>query len=195
MSSGTVAKYVADTAFSFTLAGNTGISPFLCMFLIGMVGRFQPEYLNLGDTMHTIMASWPSLVFWGISSVLELVGKCVPVIDQIMDSVEAFIVPVLSTLGSFSAMNSFGDVVDIAVGEDDGNAAGDDVRRGLTTSTESIASTTIAFLQFLLVFFGVILALSLHFLKMLIRLIGEGCLTQVSNVWFVTIILYTNLCI
>ena len=41
------------------------------------------------------MSSWPSLVFWGISTILELVGKCVPFIDQMMDTVEAFIVPVL----------------------------------------------------------------------------------------------------
>ena len=90
-----VAKLIANTAFSFTLSGNSGISPFLTMFLIGMAGRISPEYLNLDETMNKLMSSWPSLTFWGISTILELVGKCVPFIDQMMDTVEAFIVPVL----------------------------------------------------------------------------------------------------
>lgn len=39
------------------------------------------------------MSSWPGLTMWGIMTVLELVGKCVPVIDQMVDSVEVFVVP------------------------------------------------------------------------------------------------------
>ena len=93
--SGEVAKFIANTAFSFTLSGNSGISPFLTMFLIGMAGKIQPEYLNLDETMNKIMSSWPSLIFWGITTVLEFVGHCVPVIDQMVDTAEAFIVPVL----------------------------------------------------------------------------------------------------
>ncbi len=90
-----VINYVANTAFSLTLAGNSGISPFLTMALIGLAGKIQPEYLNLDDTMKWIMTSWPSLCFWCAMTVLETVGKCVPIIDQIMDTAEAFIVPVL----------------------------------------------------------------------------------------------------
>lgn len=90
-----VAKFVANTAFSLTLSGNSGISPFLTMFLIGVAGKVQPEYLNLDETMEKIMTSWPSICFWTVATILESVGKCVPVIDQMMDSFEAFIVPVL----------------------------------------------------------------------------------------------------
>ena len=70
---------IANTAFSLTLSGNSGISPFLTMFLIGMVGKIQPEYLNLDETMEKIMTSWPSLTFWSIMTILETIGKCVPV--------------------------------------------------------------------------------------------------------------------
>ena len=93
--SGEVGKFIANTAFSFTLSGNSGISPFLTMFLIGIAGKIQPEYLNLDETINKIMTSWPSLSLWGIATILELVGKCVPVLDQAMDSVEVFIVPIL----------------------------------------------------------------------------------------------------
>ncbi len=68
------------------------------MFLIGWAGRLKPEYINLEDSMEKIMTSWPSLCLWTIATILETVGKCVPVVDEIMDSVEAFIVPFLVRL-------------------------------------------------------------------------------------------------
>lgn len=42
------------------------------------------------------------------------------------------------------------------------------------------------FFRVVLVFFGIMLALSIHFLKMLVRLFGEGCLTQCITVLEVT---------
>ena len=65
------------------------------MFLIGLVGKIQPEYLNFDKNMEKIMTSWPSICFWTVMTILESVGKCVPVIDQVIDSAETFIVPVL----------------------------------------------------------------------------------------------------
>ena len=39
------------------------------------------------------MSSYAGLTLWSIMTVLEFVGKCVPVIDQMVDSVEVFVVP------------------------------------------------------------------------------------------------------
>ena len=48
------------------------------------------------------MSSWAGLTVWSIMTVLEFVGKCVPVIDQMVDSVEVFVVPwIVSTLARF----------------------------------------------------------------------------------------------
>lgn len=102
-----VTTVVANTSFALTLSGNSGISPFLTMLLIGVAGKIQPEYLNLDDTMNKIMTSWPSLCFWSIMTLLETIGKCVPVIDQMMDSAEAFIVPILVSLSVSILMKSF----------------------------------------------------------------------------------------
>lgn len=203
-----VTTAVANTAFSLTLSGNSGISPFLTMFLIGMVGKIQPESLNLGETMDKIMTSWPSLVFWSVMTVLESVGKCVPVLDQIMDSAEAFIVPILSTLGSLSAFGSFNGSFDAdsdGNGDGDGNSTNsqevnngdynaDDYNRmralSSASSTSPVANGAMIFLQIVLVIFGIILAISIHFFKMLIRLLGEGCLTQC-----ITVLEATTVCI
>jgi membrane protein implicated in regulation of membrane protease activity len=50
-------------------------------------------------------------------------------------------------------------------------------------SNSTIASGISTFVRVILVFIGAVLALSIHFCKMLIRLLGEGCLT-----WLITII-------
>lgn len=39
------------------------------------------------------MSSYAGLTLWSVMTVLEFVGKCVPVIDQMVDSVEVFVVP------------------------------------------------------------------------------------------------------
>lgn len=184
-----ITNLIANTAFSFTLSGNSGISPFLTMFLIGIAGKISPEYLNLDETMSKIMTSWPSLLFWSITTILESVGKCVPVLDQIMDSVEAFIVPVLSTLGTCSAFGSFDSDSDSSTASNNNEDNGDRKLRGLSTeSTSSIAHGINTFFRIILVFFGIILALSIHFFKMMIRLLGEGCLTQCITVLEATIV-------
>jgi hypothetical protein len=84
---------ISSTAFSFTLSGNSGISPFLTMLLIGITQKMSPESFNMSETMEKIMSSWLGLTFWGVMTVLEFVGKCVPVVDQMVDSVEVFVVP------------------------------------------------------------------------------------------------------
>ena len=84
---------ISSTAFSLTLSGNSGISPFLTMLLIGITQKISPESFNMSETMEKIMSSWGGLTVWSIMTVLEFVGKCVPVIDQMVDSVEVFIVP------------------------------------------------------------------------------------------------------
>lgn len=63
------------------------------MLLIGVTQRISPESFNMGETMEKIMSSWPGLTLWGVMTVVEFVGKCVPVVDQIVDSVEVFVVP------------------------------------------------------------------------------------------------------
>lgn len=60
---------------------------------------------------------------------------------------------------------------------------GNKALRGRTlVSTSSVAAGMRHFFQVILVFCGMVLALSLHFLKMLIRLLGEGCLTQLITI-------------
>lgn len=134
----------------------------------------------MGETLESIVASWPGLLFLGIMTVLEFVSKCVPVLDEIVDSFMVWIVPFMSILGTLSTMglvtmNSSGD----------GSGADDDQGRRLNA-----ASGALLFLQILLICFGIVLALSMHLTKMFVRLLGVGWLTGILTVveagWCIT---------
>lgn len=151
--------WISTTAVSFTVSGNTGVCPFLSLFIVGVLEKVDPTLLNMDGTIEWILSSWFSIVILGILTILEFVGKCVPVIDTIIDSAMTVVVPIFSILGSLS---TFG-LLNAANGEVDT----DQGRRQL-----SIASGALIFLQIVVLGVGVILALSMHAVKMLVRLIG-----------------------
>jgi len=155
--------WMSTTALSFIISGNTGVSPFMSLFLVGILAKTNPDLLQMDGTIQWILSSWFSIVIWGILMVLEFVGKCIPVVDEIIDSAMTFVVPIFSILGS---MSTFGLFTAVNNGEslEDWNDQGH--------RTLSIASSALLFLQFLIVGIGIILALCMHGIKMLVRLIG-----------------------
>jgi hypothetical protein len=168
---------LSAAAVSFTVAGNTGVAPFLSLFLVGVIERFDPNALNMGGSIEALLSSWPSLVLLGIMTILEFVSMCVPVVDEIVDSVMIFLIPLMSTLGSMSTFGLFEQA-----------AEADADHRNL-----SAASGALIFFQVCVVGIGIVLALAIHALKMLVRLIGEGwltnCLTVIETTWIVTTII------
>eukprot|EP00173_Palmaria_palmata_P001155 Plantae.Rhodophyta-Palmaria_palmata.ctg16171.p1 GENE.Plantae.Rhodophyta-Palmaria_palmata.ctg16171~~Plantae.Rhodophyta-Palmaria_palmata.ctg16171.p1 ORF type:complete len:220 (-),score=40.84 Plantae.Rhodophyta-Palmaria_palmata.ctg16171:43-669(-) len=88
-----------------------------------------------------------------------------------VDSVMTFIVPFLSVIGSVSTFGLFPDADQSSVGE-----------RQLSFGSNSL----LAF-QVFLAAVGVVIALTLHFFKMLVRLLGEGwltgCLAILEDMW------------
>jgi hypothetical protein len=172
--------WLSATAVSFTVAGNTGVAPFLSLFLVGLIERVNPDILNMGGPIETLISSWPSLVILLILTILEFVSMCVPVVDQIVDSVMAFVIPLMSTIGSLSTFGLFDSAQEAAEGSDESHRL------------LSAASGALLFFQIIIVLTGIVLALALHALKMLIRILGEGwltnCLTVLETVWIVTTI-------
>lgn len=134
--------------------------------MVGCIERIDPDLLNMDGTMETVLSSWLGLVVLGIASVLEFVGNCVPVVDEIIDSVMSFVIPFMSVIGSMSTFGLFSQF------EGEGDAA-DQGNRMLGMD----GSGALLFFQIILVVCGVGLALALHLFKMLVRLMGEGCLT------------------
>jgi hypothetical protein len=152
--------WLTTTALSFTISGNSGVCPFLSLFLVGVIEKANPELLQMDGTIEWILSSWPSIIVWGTLMVLEFVGKCVPVVDAVIDSAMVFVLPIVSTLASLSTFGLFTIV-------NNGEAIQDEGRRSL-----SIVSGVLTFFQICIVVFGIILALCMHGMKMLLRLIG-----------------------
>lgn len=161
--------FLTSGAVSIVVGGNTGINPCLTLFLVGCIGKMDPTLLNMeGTTMETLLSSWLSLIVLGIFTVLEFVSMCVPVVDQIVDSIMTFVIPIMSVLGSLSTFGLF-------------NQIADEENRQL-----GVASGALVFFQIIIVLTGIGLALLLHLFKMIVRLFGEGCLTGVMTCLEVT---------
>ena len=173
--------FISSIALSFTVSGNTGIAPFLTLFIMGSIEKANPDILNMGESIEKIIASWYSISFLGILATLESIGHCVPVVDELMDSAVTFIIPIMSVLGSLS---TFG-VLKVV------EQANDDNQRELMMGT--LASGALITLQIAIVVIGIGLALSMHLFKMLLRLSGEGWLTQILTVFEISYVVITIL--
>merc|ERR1712241_475840 len=54
--------------------------------------------------MEVALASWWSIGILGLLTLGETIGKCIPAIDELIDSAEVFVVPVISVLASLATM-------------------------------------------------------------------------------------------
>ena len=99
-----ISKTIKAISTSFTVAGNIGISPFLTLFLLGIIERYDETLLNMNSGMENLLSSVTGLGFLGLLTIGEFIGKCIPIVDEMIDSVEIFIVPALSVLGSLATM-------------------------------------------------------------------------------------------
>ena len=168
--------WLSATAVSFIVAGNTGVGPFLSLFMVGLISKVNPDLLNTdGSVVGSILSSWPAIVGIGALTVMEIIGKCVPVVDEVADSVMAFALPVLSTLGSMSTFGLFNTA----------NSENSDINN----RELGVSSGFLVFFQIMVVMAGIVLAFSIHGLKMLVRLIGvgwlTGCLTVLEALWVI----------
>ena len=180
----TALEYVSASALSLTLAGNTGIGPFLTLFAVGVVEKYDPTLLHMEGWVEKILASWPGLVVFGALTVLEFVGKCVPVVDEVIDSALVFVQPILSVIGSSASFGLF------APGTTPDDGGGRRLAENDDAGDDDGSSGLLTFLKVMLCVFGVGLTLLVHLGKMVVRLMSEGCctgcITVVEETWVVT---------
>ena len=173
---------LVSSAVGLVMAGNSGVSSFLTLFLMGCLQKYDDSLLAMDETLENILASWPSLVVLGILTLLEFIAMCVPVVDEITDTALTFIVPIVSgiaTLGTFGLYNL----------NDNSEETGDSNRRQLGEVSDAFLTVW----QCTMVIFGVGLGLTMHLFKMLVRLIGEGWLTNILTIletsWTITTVI------
>ena len=128
-------------------------------------------YAAILDPLHGYSCPEPDYAtanLLGTMSIIELISKCVPVLDEIVDAIMVWIVPFMSILGTQSTMGLVN--LDASGTERDGanvDYVDEDGRRQL-----SVASGTLLFLQIILILFGICLALSMHLTTRFVRMIG-----------------------
>jgi len=193
-----ILDYMISSSVSLTVAGTTGISPFLTLFLLGIIEKSDPTVLNMSGVMNgtieTVLASWISIFVLGLLTIGDFVGKCVPFIDEAIDSIEVFVVPVLSVLGSLGTLGLLDlvakggdgdvDVVAIATGivsaavnstDGDNNSIEDTVFDVEGDSSTSSEPDFLMVLKGVVILLGIFLSLSIHIFKMIMRIIGLAC--------------------
>jgi len=190
MSGNPIYGYISSAAVSLTMAGNTGISPFLTLFLLGVIEMAEPALLNMGPTMELVLASWWSVGALGIFTIAEMVGKCIPAVDEAIDSAEVFVVPVISILATLATMGMFpvpeGSQEDAGLGQPINVAgvfagSGDDGNRYLQEELDpyqdanSFSEGFMTFTTITLVVLGMGLALAVHLFKMFLRVSSLMC--------------------
>ena len=192
-----------SSALSFAISGNCGISPFLTLFLVGCIEVTNPDLLTMSPRMENLISSWWTIAALGAMTVLEFSAKCIPFVDECIDSIIIWIVPVMSVLGTISTFGVYhfptietDDDEDVG-GYYDNNGGGggaeqyyfdqagfddnddDDARRRLTLIV-TLSNQSIT--QIVVLTIGIGLAVSVHMFKMLVRVFGETWLTKILTI-------------
>ena len=186
MSGNPLYDYISSAAVSMTMAGNTGISPFLTLFLLGLIELIKPELLNMDPKLENILASGWSIVIFAALAIAELVAKCIPALDEIIDSAEVFVIPLISILSTMATMGLLPGADGGGPQEDAGQGVNidaigmfyrDEDYRYLQEDIDEngFSEGFMNFTKFSLVIIGMGLALAMHILKMIIRVSSLVC--------------------
>jgi len=200
-------QYIGASALSVTLGGNSGVAPFLTLFIVGVIERVDPNLLNMEDWVSKAVASWPSIAVLGALTILELVAKCIPCVDTVYESIMAFVAPILSVFGSVSAFGLFNVVPQEQsrtlyaeynyYNTTDAHFHGENMEEHDQHRRLAERSGWLVFLQVMLCFVGIIVTILVHLFKLFMRVIGEGCctccITSVEYAWTVTSVIITIL--
>lgn len=180
-------------ALSFTVSGNSGISPFLTLLTLLAVNRVNPYFLNMKDYLQPVAEHWLTLLTMTGLTFIELIAKCIPCIDELVDSIVLFIIPFVSvastlcTFGMYSESNESTENISNYEREYYYNNIDDNVQNFYNENryqnlryrqlTVDFNVSALVIIQIISIILGIGLSICLHLFKMVVRLMGEGCLT------------------
>jgi hypothetical protein len=86
-----IAVLVVQIAMGISLAACAGLRAFLPLFVVGIFGRLG--VVPLLDSFEWL-ASWPALIVFGVAVVTEVLADKVPVVDNLLDTVQLGVKPI-----------------------------------------------------------------------------------------------------
>ena len=157
-----MSNYISSLALSLTISGNTGISPFLTLFLLCLIGLLYPSSLDMDTAIiGPILASWWAIIILGVLVLFETTGKMLTEYESIIDKAELFIVPIISIIASIATFGSFATVTTVGVMYDD-ESDGD----ATVTTYDNDGNN---FTKVMLLLMGIVLSLLIRNFRMLMR--------------------------
>jgi len=96
-----VSILVAQVASGIGLAACAGLRAFLPLFIVGLAGRL--EWIPLTGKFE-FLASTPALIVFGVAVLAEFLADKVPVVDHFLDSIQAFVKPIVGAVLAASVL-------------------------------------------------------------------------------------------
>ena len=131
----------------------------------------------MDEWIKNVIGSWWSILVLSVLTLLEFVGKCIPVVDEMIDSVEVFLVPVLSIFSSLGTLGVL-DMAAQAASTVAANQAGGDGEMLAQLTGErhlgAVSNSAVVVIKVVLVVVGILLALLIHLFKVRTCLVRTG---------------------
>ena len=89
------AELALHVATGIGLASCAGLRAFLPLLAVGLAGRF--DFVTL-SAAYAWLESWPALAVFGAAVVAELVGDKIPLVDNVLDTLQTFVKPCAGAL-------------------------------------------------------------------------------------------------
>ena len=96
-----VSILVTQVASGIGLAACAGLRAFLPLFIVGLAGRL--EWIPLTGKFE-FLASTPALIVFGVAVLVEFLADKVPVVDHFLDSIQAFVKPIVGAVLAASVL-------------------------------------------------------------------------------------------
>lgn len=95
------AALLVQVAMGISLAACAGLRAFLPLFVTGVAGRL--DYIPL-TSYFDWLESWPALIIFGVAVVSEILADKLPVVDNFLDALQAFVKPIAGTILAASVL-------------------------------------------------------------------------------------------
>jgi hypothetical protein len=102
-----ILSLIGQISMGICLAASAGLRAFLPLLAVGVAGRL--DYLPLSPRFEWL-ESWPALTIFGVAVVFELVADKFPVVDNLLDVVQAWVKPIAGTVVAASVLTELSPV-------------------------------------------------------------------------------------
>lgn len=95
---------VAGFLITMALSGLTGVRAFLPIFIVAVLSKLWEDFPLCLSEDGEWLNSWVAIGCIGILMVIELVGDCIPAVDEVMDCIMDVVKPIIAVVLALAPM-------------------------------------------------------------------------------------------